>query len=414
MKPLKLLIILLVISANCYAQSLPQVLSRKNLQDAYYRMPYRTAQKRCISCPEPKYGYDITPDTLFLAIKDYLFLNSNLNNTSDLLKPLSIAAINALALKANLNAPTFTGNVRIDGNLNFFNGATKIIGFDDPTNYYIGNYPVTGNSGLDLHWNGGIRLGDGTGNVVQIQTGNVSIGTTTNNGNKLQVNGNSSFTGNVGIGTTAPSEQLEVAKSIVNGVGGRISIANTANRTDGAINVADLGFKTTNSFTSGYFSAMIKAESHIGSNLSDLAFRTYDAAAIDGTEKMRIKSNGNVGIGITDPDGKLAISAGGAITALRVNGQGGTMLIDYLGTGYHYLDGNYQLWRTIGGVEKMRLDVNSGSLMIGTSTNSGEALQVAGNIKLQTANSGILLTAPNGTVYKLTVSNAGAAVFTAQ
>lgn len=35
----------------------------------------------------------------------------NVDNTTDLLKPLSIAAINALALKANLDSPTFTGTV---------------------------------------------------------------------------------------------------------------------------------------------------------------------------------------------------------------------------------------------------------------------------------------------------------------
>lgn len=64
MKPLKLLIILFFVSANCYAQGLPQVLSKQDLRDAYYRIPYRTAQKRCQSCPEPKYGYDITSDTL--------------------------------------------------------------------------------------------------------------------------------------------------------------------------------------------------------------------------------------------------------------------------------------------------------------------------------------------------------------
>lgn len=67
MKPLKI-IILLVISASCYAQSLPQVLSKQNLRDAYYRIPYRTAQKRCPTCPEPKYGYDITSDTLLSYI----------------------------------------------------------------------------------------------------------------------------------------------------------------------------------------------------------------------------------------------------------------------------------------------------------------------------------------------------------
>jgi hypothetical protein len=66
-------------SEFCYAQSLPQVLSKQNLRDAYYRIPYRTAQKRCPTCPEPKYGYDLTTDTLisYVAqdINQYVVIN---------------------------------------------------------------------------------------------------------------------------------------------------------------------------------------------------------------------------------------------------------------------------------------------------------------------------------------------------
>ena len=81
------------------------------------------------------------------------------------------------------------GNVRINGDLNIFNSTYKLVGFDDPTNYYIGHYPVAGSAGLDLHWYGGIRLSDRTGNVMQVINGNIGIGTTDTKGYKLAVAG---------------------------------------------------------------------------------------------------------------------------------------------------------------------------------------------------------------------------------
>jgi hypothetical protein len=82
-----------------------------------------------------------------------------------------------------------SGDTRIDGKLNIFNSINKIVGFDDPANYYMGYYPVTGTAGLDIHWFGGIRLGDKTGNVLQVSEGNVGIGTTDTKGYKLAVAG---------------------------------------------------------------------------------------------------------------------------------------------------------------------------------------------------------------------------------
>ena len=81
------------------------------------------------------------------------------------------------------------GNTKINGDLNIFNTTSKLVGFDDPVNYYLGHYPVTGSAGLDLHWYGGIRLSDKTGNVMQITNGNIGIGTTDTKGYKLAVAG---------------------------------------------------------------------------------------------------------------------------------------------------------------------------------------------------------------------------------
>lgn len=61
-----------LITNFCQAQNLPQVLSRQNLKDAFYRWGPRTSQKRCPTCPAPKYGYDITADTLIALVAEDL------------------------------------------------------------------------------------------------------------------------------------------------------------------------------------------------------------------------------------------------------------------------------------------------------------------------------------------------------
>ncbi|TRX35950.1 tail fiber protein [Flavobacterium restrictum] len=117
---------------------------------------------------------------------------------------------------ATRGANTFTGNQTINGNLNILGTTNKIVGFGDAANYYIGTYPVTGSSSLDLHWYGGIRFGDLTSpNVMQITNGNVGIGTATPSeklevvGN-VKITGNQMISGNVGIGTTIPDAKLTV------------------------------------------------------------------------------------------------------------------------------------------------------------------------------------------------------------
>ncbi|MDP9960364.1 hypothetical protein [Chryseobacterium lathyri] len=64
---------------------------------------------------------------------------------------------------------------------------SKLYGYGDPVNYYLGSYPVTGSAGLDINWYGGVRLRTFAG-----------VG--------FQLLGN----GNVGIGTDAPAYKLDV------------------------------------------------------------------------------------------------------------------------------------------------------------------------------------------------------------
>ncbi|WP_228464929.1 hypothetical protein [Chryseobacterium antibioticum] len=70
----------------------------------------------------------------------------------------------------------------------------KLYGNSDPVHYYLGHYPVSNSDGLDINWYGGIKLQTSAGIGIQLL----------NNGN-------------VGIGTSSPSQKLDVLGNIITG-----------------------------------------------------------------------------------------------------------------------------------------------------------------------------------------------------
>ncbi|MDP4209194.1 MAG: hypothetical protein Q8928_10310 [Bacteroidota bacterium] len=104
--------------------------------------------------------------------------NASLNAWSDLIMQTGGGNIGigtaSPAYKLDVN-----GTFRVTSNSELFGGSNKIYGNNDPNNYYLGHYVVYGSDGLDIHWHGGVRLGDYTGNVMQISNGQIGIGTST-------------------------------------------------------------------------------------------------------------------------------------------------------------------------------------------------------------------------------------------
>jgi len=107
--------------------------------------------------------------------------------------------------------------------------------------------------------------------------------------------------GNVGIGTTGPGMKLEVMQSgsldgllvTRSGASGNVSILGN-NGGDPQIRFND----GTNEFA-------------VGIQQSDGSFRIHDGTTLDdteGTTRLTILSNGNVGIGTTDPEEKLTVA----------------------------------------------------------------------------------------------------------
>jgi hypothetical protein len=153
-----------------------------------------------------------------------------------------------LFVNGNLGVGTTSpvARLQVGGNSELFGSSNKVYGNNDAAAYYIGHYPVSGSDGLDIHWWGGVRLGDATGIALQVPNGNVGIGTTNpglykllvagalrsdgvGSGTSWSFGGNGDFaidapgisagrfivkdgTGNVGIGTTNPAGSLEVAR----------------------------------------------------------------------------------------------------------------------------------------------------------------------------------------------------------
>jgi len=131
--------------------------------------------------------------------------------------------------------------------------------------------------------------------------------------------------GNVGIGTTNPSEKLEViGNAVLDNDNAKLKIKGGGVDTVGSI---DFTFNT-DSTQYGLIDLDYNSRSSQGFRMKSLYPITLDGVTrqkflISGSEKMRIESSGNVGIGTTNPSTKLHVYESNSLDHITIDGNNG-------------------------------------------------------------------------------------------
>ena len=176
------------------------------------------------------------------------------------------------------------------------------------------------------------------------------------------------FAAKVGIGTVSPTEPLTVSKTAS---GSTTQIASLVNPVGTANTGVRLWMSGTNTTTRGTF---IDAVAETTSNDHSLRFGT-SASSSTPTERMRITSGGNVGIGTTSPTYKLQV-AGKSYLSGGVQLNSGDR-IDF-GNSQQYITGvNSTSLTLVTGNSATLTALDNGNVGIGT-TSPGEKLDLAG------------------------------------
>jgi hypothetical protein len=242
---------------------------------------------------------------------------------------------------------------------------------------------TTGVTGTLPVANGGTNLTSFTANGVVYASSTSALAT----GSALVFDGT-----NVGIGTSAPVSTLGRSLHLYNDANTGTVASNTYFAVESLYRNANIELSGSSAATNAVsFSDVLGTTvAGIASSIADsnLFFRTGGT-----TERMRIDSSGNVGIGTSSPSGRLEVSSANNIIYSTGTGGFGSFYARGSGTNEAYIfmgnatsgeqgritvqnGGVIAFANTVSATERMRIDA-SGNLLVGTtSLQSGERLAV--------------------------------------
>jgi hypothetical protein len=147
---------------------------------------------------------------------------------------------------------------------------------------------------------------------------NGSLSFATNNTERLRI----TSTGNVGIGTSSPAATLEISKSSDSVSGPTLRLSNPSSAVDAGVSAGEIEFFKGDLSTGG--AGVVSFIKSIPTDLGgqyDLTFGSGTSATV--TERLRIDSTGNVGIGTSSPEELFHVSkdaSGDVVLGLFENG----------------------------------------------------------------------------------------------
>ena len=222
--------------------------------------------------------------------------------------------------------------------------------------------------------------------------GNDAIRMYTANSVRMQVNSS----GDVGIGTTSPTEKLEVVGNIrIDSTSAAQLFLDSAAGNDSVIN-----------FQEG---ASQKAKMGYDNSLSGLAI--VAGSGPYSTADMVILDSGNVGIGTTNPISILHIeTADDAVLRLKsTDNKAYIALSDNDTNGYISSENTrLSLGANIGAnANNLNIDLINNRVGIGTSSPASKLEVDGGDVEVNDSLNGLILKSPDGTRYRVTVANGG-------
>ena len=183
--------------------------------------------------------------------------------------------------------------------------------------------------------------------------------------------------GNLGIGTASPGTRLEVTGDITQ------TWATAMDRF--------VGSKFSTTYELGLHFLESSRETRVLSKAADSNDKITFYTGTTPTERMRLDTSGNLGIGTASPSVKLHVSGSGTTQAILASGDNSTVYLRLINSTHNggylgYTSDN--LTFLTGSTERMRLD-SSGNLGIGTAS-PGARLEVSGSLTTTADVSGLV------------------------